>query len=282
MPVSPVVCPKEPLSRDLDVSVSISRPITEIATDMTMICFVTPDVEFSAGNGRVQFFSTMKALSAAVPANSAAYWAGNAFFSRDDRPKTLAVGRVFTEPTAAELTGGQVALSGLANVTEGAFDIEVNDALVSVSGLSFDGTPTVAEVAEVLNTAMASKGVTVAASGNALRLVTTQAGDGASLGYAAAPSSGTDVSALLGLTSAKAASNIPAIWFRRSALSRRRPGARGTRSTAGPLTRNTATPTSRRPWRIGRKGRARPSSGHAPTRPTPTIPRTPRTSATMP
>ena len=182
MPVSPVVCPKEPLSRDLDVSVSISRPITEIATDMTMICFVTPDVEFSAGNGRVQFFSTMKALSAAVPANSAAYWAGNAFFSRDDRPKTLAVGRVFTEPTAAELTGGQVALSGLANVTEGAFDIEVNDALVSVSGLSFDGTPTVAEVAEVLNTAMASKGVTVAASGNALRLVTTQAGDGASLG----------------------------------------------------------------------------------------------------
>ena len=67
------------------------RPITEIATDMTMICFVTPDVEFSAGNGRVQFFSTMKALSAAVPANSAAYWAGNAFFSRDDRPKTLAV-----------------------------------------------------------------------------------------------------------------------------------------------------------------------------------------------
>lgn len=71
MPVSPVVCPKEPLSRDLDVSVSISRPITEIATDMTMICFVTPDVEFSPGNGRVQFFSTMKALSAAVPANSA-------------------------------------------------------------------------------------------------------------------------------------------------------------------------------------------------------------------
>ena len=67
---------------------------------------LTPDVEFSAGNGRVQFFSTMKALSAAVPANSAAYWAGNAFFSRDDRPKTLAVGRVFTEPTAAELTGG--------------------------------------------------------------------------------------------------------------------------------------------------------------------------------
>ena len=51
MPVSPVVCPKEPLSRDLDVSVSISRPITEIATDMTMICFVTPDVEFSAGTG---------------------------------------------------------------------------------------------------------------------------------------------------------------------------------------------------------------------------------------
>ncbi|MFQ8889831.1 MAG: DUF3383 family protein, partial [Bilophila wadsworthia] len=123
----------------------------------------------------------MKALSAAVPANSAAYWAGNAFFSRDDRPKTLAVG-AFTEPTAAELTGGQVALSGLANVTDGAFDIEVNDTLVPVSGLSFDGTPTIAEVAEVLNTALASRGVTVAASGNALRLVTTQAGDGASLG----------------------------------------------------------------------------------------------------
>ena len=282
MPVSPVVCPKEPLSRDLDVSVSISRPITEIATDMTMICFVTPDVEFSAGNGRVQFFSTMKALSAAVPANSAAYWAGNAFFSRDDRPKTLAVGRVFTEPTAAELTGGQVALSGLANVTDGAFDIEVNDALVSVSGLSFDGTPTIAEVAEVLNTALASKGVTVAASGSLPRRPGT------------ARPSDTPRRRLPARTFPRCSGLRPpgppaispdtrrAIWFRRSALSRRRPGALGTRSTAGPLTRNTATPTSRRPWRIGRKGRARPSSGRAPTRPTPTIPRTPRTSATMP
>ena len=128
-----------------------NREEGDVYKRQTRVCFVTPDVEFSPGNGRVQFFSTMKALSAAVPANSAAYWAGNAFFSRDDRPKTLAGGRVFTEPTAAELTGGQVALSGLANVTDGAFDIEVNDTLVSVSGLSFDGAPTVAEVAEVLN-----------------------------------------------------------------------------------------------------------------------------------
>ena len=286
MPVSPVVCPKEPLSRDLDVSVSISRPITEIATDMTMICFVTPDVEFSAGNGRVQFFSTMKALSAAVPANSAAYWAGNAFFSRDDRPKTLAVGRVFTEPMAAELTGGQVALPGLANVTDGAFDIEVNDALVSVSGLSFDGTPTIAEVAEVLNTAMVSKGVTVAASGNALRLVTTQAGDGASLGYAAAPSSGTDVSALLGLTSAKAASNIPGytpgdlvseIGLIQTAARCSGNAVYGWAIDA--QYRDTDEQKAVADWA---EGQSPAIFGPAPTRPTPTIPRTQRTSATTP
>ena len=198
MPVSPVVCPKEPLSRDLDVSVSISRPITEIATDMTMICFVTPDVEFSAGNGRVQFFSTMKALSAAVPANSAAYWAGNAFFSRDDRPKTLAVGRVFTEPTAAELTGGQVALSGLANVTDGAFDIEVNGALAQVSGLNFTGVTDVAGAVSVLTSKMS--GVSVSNKYGGIAIETSVSGDDATLDYAASPTSGTDVSALLGLT----------------------------------------------------------------------------------
>ena len=58
----PVVCPKNPLPRDLDVEVVISRPITEIATDMTLMVFLTPDCDAPPNNNRVRYYSTFAAF----------------------------------------------------------------------------------------------------------------------------------------------------------------------------------------------------------------------------
>lgn len=200
MPV--VSCAKTSLPRSLDVPVSLSRSVAETATDMTMMCFVTPGVAFPPGNDRVQFFSTFDAVQGAVPENSEAIFAAQAFFNRSDRPQTMCIGRVFTEPTNGTLVSGPITLSNLASVQNGGFTISVGDASYTVANLTFGLNPTMADVTRQLNTQMSAFANTVAnADGESLTITTKTVGDGSDISYAGTPTEFTDVSTLLKLTS---------------------------------------------------------------------------------
>lgn len=205
MPV--VSCAKTSLPRSLDVPVSLSRSVAETATDMTMMCFVTPGVAFPPGNDRVQFFSTFDAVQGAVPENSEAILAAQAFFNRSDRPQTMCIGRVFTAPTNGALVSGSITLSNLANVQNGGFTISVGDTSYTVANLTFGLNPTMADVTRQLNTQMSAFANTVAnADGKSVTITTNAIGDGADISYAGTPTEFTDVSTLLKLTSATGAS----------------------------------------------------------------------------
>lgn len=205
MPV--VSCAKTSLPRSLDVPVSLSRSVAETATDMTMMCFVTPGVAFPPGNDRVQFFSTFDAVQGAVPENSEAIFAAQAFFNRSDRPKTMCIGRVFTNPTNGTLVSGPITLNNLASVQNGGFTISVGDASYTVANLTFGLNPTMADVTRQLNTQMSVFANTVAnADGKSVTITTNATGDGADISYAGTPTEFTDVSTLLKLTSATGAS----------------------------------------------------------------------------
>ncbi len=205
MPV--VSCAKTSLPRSLDVPVSLSRSVAETATDMTMMCFVTPGVAFPPGNDRVQFFSTFDAVQGAVPENSEAIFAAQAFFNRSDRPQTMCIGRVFTAPTNGALVSGSITLSNLANVQNGGFTISVGDTSYTVANLTFGLNPTMADVTRQLNAQMSAFANTVAnADGKSVTITTNAIGDGADISYAGTPTEFTDVSPLLKLTSATGAS----------------------------------------------------------------------------
>lgn len=205
MPV--VSCAKTSLPRSLDVPVSLSRSVAETATDMTMMCFVTPGVAFPPGNDRVQFFSTFDAVQGAVPDNSEAIFAAQAFFNRSDRPQTMCIGRVFTNPTNGTLVSGPITLSNLANVQNGGFTISVGDASYTVANLTFGLNPTMADVTRQLNAQMSAFANTVAnADGKSLTITTKTVGDGSDISYAGTPTEFTDVSTLLKLTSTTGAS----------------------------------------------------------------------------
>lgn len=205
MPV--VSCAKTSLPRSLDVPVSLSRSVAETATDMTMMCFVTPGVDFPPGNDRVQFFSTFDAVQGAVPENSEAIFAAQAFFNRSDRPQTMCIGRVFTNPTNGTLVSGPITLSNLANVQNGGFTISVGDTSYTVANLTFGLNPTMADVIRQLNTQMSAFANTVANDdGESLTITTKTVGDGSDISYAGTPTEFTDVSPLLKLTSATGAS----------------------------------------------------------------------------
>ena len=205
MPV--VSCAKTSLPRSLDVPVSLSRSVAETATDMTMMCFVTPGVAFPPGNDRVQFFSTFEAVQGAVPENSEAIFAAQAFFNRSDRPQTMCIGRVFTAPTNGALVSGSITLSNLASVQNGGFTISVGDTYYTVANLTFGLNPTMADVTRQLNAQMSAFANTVAnADGKSVTITTNATGDGADISYAGTPTEFTDVSTLLKLTSATGAS----------------------------------------------------------------------------
>lgn len=205
MPV--VSCAKTNLPRSLDVPVSLSRSVAETATDMTMMCFVTPGVAFPPGNDRVQFFSTFEAVQGAVPENSEAIFAAQAFFNRSDRPQTMCIGRVFTAPTNGALVSGSITLSNLASVQNGGFTISVGDTSYTVANLTFGLNPTMADVTRQLNAQMSAFANTVAnADGKSVTITTNATGDGADISYAGTPTEFTDVSTLLKLTSATGAS----------------------------------------------------------------------------
>ena len=205
MPV--VSCAKTSLPRSLDVPVSLSRSVAETATDMTMMCFVTPGVAFPPGNDRVQFFSTFDAVQGAVPENSEAIFAAQAFFNRSDRPQTMCIGRVFTNPTNGTLVSGPITLNNLASVQNGGFTISVGDASYTVANLTFGLNPTMADVTRQLNTQMSAFANTVANDdGESLTIATKTIGDGSDISYAGTPTEFTDVSTLLKLTSTTGAS----------------------------------------------------------------------------
>lgn len=207
MPV--VSCAKTSLPRSLDVPVSLSRSVAETATDMTMMCFVTPGVAFPPGNDRVQFFSTFDAVQGAVPENSEAIFAAQAFFNRSDRPQTMCIGRVFTNPTNGTLVSGPITLSNLANVQNGGFTISVGDASYTVANLTFGLNPTMTDVIRQLNTQMSAFANTVAnADGESLTITTKTVGDGSDISYAGTPTEFTDVSPLLKLTQSTATSLV--------------------------------------------------------------------------
>ena len=203
--MSVVTCPRTSLPRDLDVSVSISRPLTEIATDMSLVCFASPNLNFPADNRRVRYYSSMQALTADVGANTPAYYAGAAFFARDQRPTTLAVGRIFETGTPAVLEGGVISsasISAFTAISDGSFDFTVDGTDYTVDNLDFTAITNLDDIITVIDTALTadSIGVQIGENAGGIGMSTITTGDGAEISYLTASASGTDISGLLMLT----------------------------------------------------------------------------------
>ena len=105
--------------------------------------------------------------------------------------------------TAGKLEGGSITLSSLSAITDGAFVISVDNVAQTVTGLDFTSLTTLALIAAELESQLT--GATVAAGANNLIITSATTGAASEVSYASAPASGTDVSALLALTSGSGA-----------------------------------------------------------------------------
>lgn len=111
------------------------------------------------------------------------------------------------QPAApARLTGGAITLADLAPVKNGGFVIEIDGVAQHVSGLDLSAATSLPDIAAALTGKL--EGVTIAADATGLVFTTTAVGAEATIGYAAAPAEGDDLSALLALTEASGASAV--------------------------------------------------------------------------
>ena len=192
---------KLPIS--VDVSVSLSKSQVAVGTDMTIIAFCTPNVDFLHGN-RVQLFSTADAYNKICTPGDSVWWAGNAFFSKSKRPARIAVGKIFSENQPAYLLSGGLSLDEVRKISTGGFAITIDGTVRQITGLDFSSATTLEQVASVINTALSSYGSCSVYQGN-LIIKSSTAGSTATISFASAPEEATDISAILGLTEATGA-----------------------------------------------------------------------------
>jgi len=192
---------KLPIS--VDVQVSLSKAQVATGTDMTIMCLCTPNVDFLHGN-RFGLYMTADSFNKICTSGDSVWWAGNAFFSKTKRPNQIAVARIYEADQPAYLLSGGAVVDNLTSISNGAFKITIDGTEKALASLDFTSATSISDVASVINTALSTAGTCTVYQGNLIIKSSTDGAD-STISYASAPSSGTDVSALLGLTEASGA-----------------------------------------------------------------------------
>lgn len=112
---------------------------------------------------------------------------------------------------AGTLTSGIVFVEALQSIADGSMKISFDGVEEDITGMDFASATTLAEVAELVQTAITTAGttgVTLIAHGNIITITSATTGASSTVSYASSSASGTDVSIILALTQATGASPV--------------------------------------------------------------------------
>ena len=204
------------LPRDVDVSVTISKPQIEATTDFSVLCFVTDEGDFfSPGPSRIRYYNSLAAVQADFAASSQSVRAATDFFAQSPRAKTMAIAKVFTSAQAGYVIGSALEDTDLDTwkaITTGSFKISIDGTEASVTSVSFASITNLAGIASTLQTKIRAAGsgtgftaavVSLEQDGNSYRIKITSGSTGAAskVSRTSAAASGTYIGAMLGLES---------------------------------------------------------------------------------
>ena len=203
------------LPRDVDVTVTISKPQIEATTDFSVVCFVTTEGDFfSPGPSRIRYYSSLAAVQADFAASSQSVRAATDFFAQAPRAKVFAIAKVFTSAQSGYLIGSTIADKTLAQwkaITAGSFKISIDGTEQSITAVSFASITSIDGIASALQTKLravnsggfAQATVTMQQEGSSYRIKITSGTTGTSskVSRTSAASSGTYIGDVLGLES---------------------------------------------------------------------------------
>ncbi|MDR1020506.1 MAG: DUF3383 domain-containing protein [Synergistaceae bacterium] len=156
---------------------------------------------------RLRAYTSLDGVAGDFGLGAPEYYAAALYYGQTPKPLNLMVGRWVSDTTHGLLKGGVLSpsektLSLWTAVTDGGFTVNVGGSAKSVTGLDFSMQTNLDGVASVISAALgtASAGVSVVWDGDRFTVATDASGTTASVGYASAPSAGTDISAMMKLT----------------------------------------------------------------------------------
>lgn len=200
--MSIIVCDNLSLPRDIDVVVNVSKPQVESTTDLSVMVFATPNATFDPDANRIQYYSSLSAVTAAGFATSSeAYKVATAFFAQSPRAQQLAIGRVFTTPTAGYIKMGSVqqTIATWAAVADGSFTVSLDGVSQDIVACDFSSVTDLDDVATVIQTKLdvAVSGTTCVNVGSGVfKIISATTGASSTISFltTVSPASGTDIS----------------------------------------------------------------------------------------
>lgn len=159
---------------------------------------------------RIRSYTTLESVAADFGLSAPEYYAAALYFGQSPHPLRLMIGRWASADTSAILYGGALSsaeqtIGTWQAITTGSFKIAIDGTDRTIASLDFSAATTMTGVAAIINTGLGIYGGCTW-DGNSFVITSDSGGATSTLGYAVAPPSGADISALIKCTSGTAAS----------------------------------------------------------------------------
>lgn len=198
------------LSVDRVVKVAVNlQPLAAGRRNFGVLC-IAGDTDVIDGLERLRSYTSIEGVADDFSSTDPEYLAALLYFSQSPKPSILYIARWVREDSAGKLYGGlaTTTVATWAAITDGAMKIDVDGDEVSLTTLDFHSATNMNGVASVIDTALGSD-ANCAWDGTKFIITSATTGADSSVGYATSGASGTNVSALAGLTSALAYDPVP-------------------------------------------------------------------------
>lgn len=174
---------------------------------------IAGDANVINGQERTRTYTTLDGMVADFGTSAPEYLAAALYFGQSPQPSSLMIGRWLRTATAGFLKGAKLSateqlLATWNAVTAGSMAITIDGVVKTLSAMNFSAVVNMNGVATVITTALAGAGV-VAWDGNEFIVTSSTTGTTSTVSYASATGSGTDISAMLKLTSGLAFAPVP-------------------------------------------------------------------------
>lgn len=195
-----------PVSRLIKVAVSLTPAGAQAQNISTLLILGTSAVIDTVE--RYRDYSTIDAVAADFGTTAAEYLAAVLWFQQTPQPTSLKIGRWLNAAASGTLRGAplsaaQQALANFTAVSSGGFTYTKNGAgPTNVTGINLSGATNLNQVASLITAALSGATMVWNAVYGRFELTSTTTGATSSISFLTAPGSGTDISAILGMTAA--------------------------------------------------------------------------------
>jgi Protein of unknown function (DUF3383) len=201
-----------PVSRLIDVTINMSPLAAQGANlNTALLLGASPVIDT---NERMRSYGSIAEISSDFGTTAAEYLAALLYFQQTPQPSELKIGRWAKTATSGLLRGAALStaqkdINTWKAVVAGSVKFTVDATVKTLSALDFSGVTNLNGVATIIQTALA--GATCVWNGTQFVITSPTSGTASKISYATPTGSGTDISAMLGMTAALASAPVDGI-----------------------------------------------------------------------